>query len=338
LIRFGIIFMPRRALQDLSKMAKVIDQGMLDFLWVADESPSYGQRDVYITLTHLALSTKRVILGPGISNPYSRNITMAAYEALTLEELIPGRTVFGLGPGGSIPFVPLMIPVWNKPIKAVRESLQLLRSVFSGEETTMDGEFAKAYKVRSFLGKVNIPIYLAARGQQMIRLAGQYADGTLLAAPTGYMDFVRSELAKGAEASGRDVSKIDVGCILPTALSDDPQEARRLALHSAVLRTSDSPAIVMEKTGIGLEEQQAVRRAFREKGEAEASKLVTDRMIDVFTVAGDVEHCIKKCREFIDAGVTQVLFGDPFGVDPLKGIETICSKVVPAVKAELGIS
>jgi 5,10-methylenetetrahydromethanopterin reductase len=330
--------MPKKPLSDLSRMAKIIDQGMLDFLWVADESPSYGQRDAYVTLTHLALTTKRVKLGPGISNPYSRNITMAAYEALTLEELIPGRTVFGLGPGGSIPFVPLKIPVWNRPIKAMSESFQLLRSIFNGEETSMEGEFAKANKVKSFLGKVAIPIYLAARGQQMLRLAGQHADGTLLAAPTAYMEFVRSELAKGAEISGRDYSKIDVGCILSTALSNDPKEARRLALHSATLRTSDSPAIVMEKTGIGLDEQDAVRRAFREKGEAEAIKHVTDKMIDTFTVAGDVEHCVKKCRQFIEAGVTQVLFGDPFGADPVQGLETICGQVVPAVKAELGVS
>jgi 5,10-methylenetetrahydromethanopterin reductase len=283
----------------------------------------------------MASATRRIKLGPGVTNPYSRNMTMVAYQALTLEELAPRRTLLGLGPGGSIPFTPLRIPVWNKPVKAVRESVQLARAVFSGEEVTMDGEFVKANKVKSFLGQVNIPIYLAARGTQMLKLAGELSDGTLLSSPPKYLRYALSLIKDSAKAAGRDPTSVDTGAIVVIVISDDTECARKLALHSAFRRTRDSPIEVLDMVGIKASEQEAIKSTFRQKGEQEAFQLVTDRMIDAFTVAGDAEYCVRRCREYLDTGITNLMFGDPFGPEAVKSLEMVTGKVIPALIAEI---
>jgi len=335
IVRFGIAFEPNRPLDECLALGIAADKGSIGQIWVGDESPAFPQRDVYVTLALMASVTRRVKLGPGVTNPYSRNMTMVAYQALTFEELAPGRTLLGLGPGGSIPLTPLRIPIWNKPVKAVREAVQLARAVFSGEEVTMEREFVRASRVKSFLGRVSIPIYLAARGTQMMRLAGELADGTLLSSPPKHLRYALSLIRESARAANRDPSSIDIAAIAVAVISDDSEHARRLALHSALRRTRDSPTEVLEMVGIKASEQEALRSTFKQKGEQEALRLVTDRMVDAFTVAGDAEYCIKRFREYLDTGIRNLIFGDPFGPEPVDSLGILNDKVIPALRAEI---
>jgi 5,10-methylenetetrahydromethanopterin reductase len=334
MLTFGVVFTPSRSQDESLALATIADRNKIDFLWAGDETPANGMRDVYVTLTYIATQTRRIRIGPGVCNPYSRNIVMTLCEALTLEEMIPHRTTFGLGPGGSFPLTPLGIPMWNKPIKAVRESLVLARTIFSGQKASISGEFATANGVQSHLGKVNIPIYLAVRGLQMAKLAGELADGTLIATPLPYLRHVVAKLREGARAANRDFSDLDVGCVIQAMVSEDAEKARAAARHVAALTTIDSPESIINEVGISVSDQDELRRTYRDKGMDAAVELVTDKMVDAFTVAGDSEHCARVCKEFISAGAKQLVFGVPLGAEGVKELERISQSVIPALESE----
>lgn len=329
----GIIYMPNQNVRDNERFARISDKYGIDFLWIADETPAYPLRDSIVALSYIATITKRVRIGPGIFNPYSRNAIMAAYEQLTLHELSRERSVFGVGPGGSLPLVPLGIKIWDRPIRAVRETISVSRRIFNGETVDFDGQIVKARRVKPFTKfEKPIPIYLAARGPQMLGLAGELADGTLLASPIPYLSYAIDRVKEGLKKAGRSYAEMDLGCILPMAVSKDEEEARNLVRHSAALRTSDSPRFVIDMLGIDPRDQEEVRKALHSKGIPEAAKIVNDKMIDGFTVPGNVEMCIKKCQEFMRAGVKQLIFGDPFGAKPEDAFETICKEIVPHIR------
>jgi len=70
-----------------------------DTAWITDTHLIC--RELWVTLTACALATSRIRLGPGITVPHTRHISVTASAAVTLEELAPGRVVVGVGTGGS---------------------------------------------------------------------------------------------------------------------------------------------------------------------------------------------------------------------------------------------
>jgi 5,10-methylenetetrahydromethanopterin reductase len=309
------------------------DTNRLDLIWVADQTPAIGYRDVYVVLSYLAGQTKHVKLAPGVINPYTRNPVIAAHQSLTLEELAHSRTVFGIGPGGTLPLTPMAIPMWTRPIKIMRESLEFLRAFFSGKEVTMNGEFVKARKVKSFLGKVDIPIYVGARGPKLFRLAGELADGVYTNAPLATLRMVLEQIREGANRVRREPSTIGLASAVSAAISDDPEEARERLKVTLAWRVAYTPLSIIEQTNIKTSDYLTVRKAVEEKGESAASSLVSDQMIDNFAIAGDLEHCVKLCRRYIDSGATHLVFRSD-AYEPLQGLKPICDELIPALRSE----
>src|SRR4029450_13280742 len=58
-------------------------------------------RELWVTLTACAVATSRIRLGPGITVPHTRHISVTASAAATLDDLAEGRVVVGGGTGGS---------------------------------------------------------------------------------------------------------------------------------------------------------------------------------------------------------------------------------------------
>ena len=73
----------------------------------------------------------------------------------------------------------------SRPLKAMREYVEVLRRLFRMETVTFDGDFVKVREIRLDVvyGDPNtprkIPIYIGATGWQMMELTGEVADGRL---------------------------------------------------------------------------------------------------------------------------------------------------------------
>src|ERR1039457_1608296 len=135
-----------------------------------------------------------------------------AVQAATVAQLSAGRFVLGLGTGGYGPSFWASVGLPDRPIAVMREYTTAVRRLLAGETVTSDGP---AFALRSVsLGVRDLPpapVYLAALGPQMLRLAGEVADGALLnwATPERIAGS-RTFLAQGAARAGRSPAAITV--------------------------------------------------------------------------------------------------------------------------------
>ncbi len=198
MVRIGIEFVPDKPIDKIVKWTKLAEEAGFDNVWITDH---YNNRNVWATLTAIALNTEKIIMGPGVTNPYHISPAMTASAAVTIHELSHGRSVIGIGAGDKVTLNNLGIE-WTKPVSHVMESIDYMRKLIAGKKYSKDG---KAFKVaRAKLACVkrepvldadgnpvmkdgkpakkgpDIPIYVGAQGPQMLTRAAKVADGILI--------------------------------------------------------------------------------------------------------------------------------------------------------------
>jgi alkanesulfonate monooxygenase SsuD/methylene tetrahydromethanopterin reductase-like flavin-dependent oxidoreductase (luciferase family) len=132
----SVNLIPEAPIAGIVALAQHAEAVGFDRCWVYDEG--LATRDVYVTLTAIAAATSAIKLGTGITNPYTRHPSTTAATIASLDEYSGGRAFLGLGAGGSLTLDPLGVDR-SQPLRAVRETLQACRGLFSGRPTTMEG-------------------------------------------------------------------------------------------------------------------------------------------------------------------------------------------------------
>lgn len=328
LTSLGIAITPSKHPDEFVKITQLCEKAGIGYIWVADEVPSVPYRDPFVTMTALALKTKKVKLGTNITNPYTRHPSHIAAAMLSIDEISNGRAVIGLGPGGSLALQPLGYKMWDRPVLAVREAVKVLRKLLDGEVVDYDGPFMKANRIQMFR-KSPIPIYIAARGEMMLNLAGQVADGVLPTSPIKLLPSHVKIIKEAANKAKRDPAKIDIANTVPFSISKDEDAAREAVKPEITYMISNFPTSWLESINMTPEEQEAVRKALFKGGIKEAKKKVADRMVDEIGIAGTPKTCVKKFKEMMAAGCTQAVMASPFGPDLKEAFNLIRDEVIP---------
>ncbi|MDQ2816396.1 MAG: LLM class flavin-dependent oxidoreductase [Actinomycetota bacterium] len=165
-----------------------------------------------------------------------------AAQAATLAQLSSGRFVLGVGTGGYGPAFWASVGLPNRPIAVMREYVTQLRALLAGQSVTASqtdiGGGSPGWPRSASLGIKDLPaapVYLAALGPQMLRLAGETADGALLNwATPEHIAVSRARIAEGAARAGRDPGAVPVTMYIRVCVDDDVAAARR-ALGQQVL-------------------------------------------------------------------------------------------------------
>ena len=176
--RFGIITWadPRTPVREIGDVAREAEAMGFSTLWIWD-TPIYT-KDAYVALTVAAQATEKIRLGPGVSNPLTRHISVIANSIATLDDLSEGRVVLGMGRGAPGSANAVGFP--TESMARFRERLLDLRDLVSGEEVKV-GE-SGGYRVHAV--ERRIPIYLSVWGPKMIEMAGELSEGALIAGPS----------------------------------------------------------------------------------------------------------------------------------------------------------
>src|ERR1700724_243187 len=136
-------------------------------------------RDPFARLGAATQATSRIGLGTSVIDPYTRHPALMAQATATLAEMAPGRFRVVLGSGSHFETLP---GYGNpRPVAALREATQLMRALWAGEKVTLDGQIVK-FRDGSLDWKPSSvpPLYIASRGPQILKLAGEIADGILI--------------------------------------------------------------------------------------------------------------------------------------------------------------
>jgi alkanesulfonate monooxygenase SsuD/methylene tetrahydromethanopterin reductase-like flavin-dependent oxidoreductase (luciferase family) len=188
--------------------------------------PETWAYDTTVLLAEAAVRTERITLGTGILGVWNRSAATIAMAAASLASVSGGRFVLGLGASTPQLTEGLHDVPFAAPIARLRRTLQQVRALLTGERIPLAVTTA-ARPLRLNVPRVEVPIYLAALGEQSVRLAGELADGWV---PFMYP---RSHLASGIERlraearrAGRPEPLPVVSPSVPAIVADDPGRAR----------------------------------------------------------------------------------------------------------------
>jgi 5,10-methylenetetrahydromethanopterin reductase len=289
-------------LPELVRLARVAESLGFDGLWVNDAQCRW--RDIYVSLGAIGASTTRLALGPSVTNPVSRHITVTASAMYSLHELTGGRARMGFGIGDAA--------VKDIGKKAVRlrelaQAAEMIRELWRGNEITL-GERRTSLSYVDVSGPT-IPVYFAASGPNLIRLAGGLADGALLnvGAEPRYIQAALSKLEDGARSAGRTRDGIKVAVRIPSCVSDEPDATRYVRSRVGVTLLYRAPADLDEAERQAVEK---IRRAHDPREhlglDASYAQHVTNSLIDKFALAGPPEKCLERVRALVKTGVDEL--------------------------------
>ncbi|GAA4252974.1 LLM class flavin-dependent oxidoreductase [Dactylosporangium darangshiense] len=333
-LRIGVASLVERPMPELAAQAARLESLGYDQIWVPDERLL---RNVYVALATIATATSRIGLATGVTNPYTRHPAMTAAAIATIDELSGGRASLGLGAGGGLDAFGIDRP---SPVKALRETTAIVRALTGGERfTAREGMFPMDAGL-NFTSSRRVPVYLAARGPKILRLAGEIADGVVIggfARPEG-IDYARRQVAQGLERSGRTWSDLDVVSWLYVSVDDDAEKAR-VAVAKIVLASLVTSRPILDQLGVDLpgplrDHLDRTGWAFPALDAHEAAALLSPGLLDTFAVYGTPDDCVRRLREIRECGIdhlTCVLFA-PSGSTVDDVAERLAESVLPALR------
>src|SRR5581483_1762630 len=172
--RFGIVFLPER-FDGWGDLCRETEDAGFDWLGVADSQSVF--RELYVALTLAVLHTRRLRLGPLVTNPLTRHLVVTASAMASVDEVAGGRAVLGLGSGDSAIHT---IGAPPATLAGLEESIVTLGRLTAGETIERAGGAGRARRWRVHRATRRIPIYLAAEGPRTLELAGRVADGVIV--------------------------------------------------------------------------------------------------------------------------------------------------------------
>ena len=164
-----------------------------------------------------------------------------------------------------------------------------MRAILRGEEPPDSELFPTKFAFMGYAARAELPIYVAALSPNMIRLAGELADGVMLwlCCPSYIESTVIPALREGVEASGRSFDDFDVVAAVPIALTDDP-EAARATLRQDLIPYASLPFYRAMLEASGFADELAAFDEGMAAGDIERAKAgLSDRMLAELAGIGD---------------------------------------------------
>ncbi|WNY22911.1 F420-dependent glucose-6-phosphate dehydrogenase [Methanimicrococcus hongohii] len=326
-MKFGIELVPNEPVFKIAAYTKAAEDQGFEYVWITDH---YNNREVYSTISVLALATNKIKIGAGVTNPYTRSPVITATSIASVNEIAGGRTVLGIGPGDKMTFEALGL-LGEKPLTAVRESAVVVRELLTGKKVSYDGEIVKLKNAKIDFADpkktgvdMNIPIYIGAQGPKMLETAGAVGDGILING-SHPDDFKAAavQIKKGAEGSGRNIKDIDVAAYTCFSVDEDAEKAYAAAKPVVAFIIAGAADVLLERHSISKELKTEIADAIGRGDFKGLNTIITDDAADRFAVVGDYDACLKKAKELEKAGVTQLVAGSPLGPNKEKSIKLI---------------
>lgn len=318
--RVALYLQDAHPIQDGIEYVQYAEQKGFEAVWQAE---SRLVRDAVVPMAAFAATSKRIKVGSGVINNWTRNAALIAATFLTLDDLAPDRMLLGIGAWWD----PLAKNVGidrRKPLTAMRETVTVVRKLLNAETVTFHGEFVnvegiKLDVVHGRKGPRNVPIYIGATGPKMLELTGEIADGVVLnyLVTPQYNAEAMERLEAGAKRAGRSIDEIDRPQLVVCSMDADRKKAldgaRKLVTQYLAQQPHFAKALGAEQAMVDKIKSVMGWPATEEQIE-EAMQYVPDEMVQKVAAAGTPEECKAKVQEYVDAGATcPILY--PLGPD-----------------------
>ena len=299
--RVGLGLAARGDVKDAAEWARRAEDLGLDSVWVHD---SYFERDPITYLTAMGMETRRIGLGAGALNPYTRNPVVVAMTMSALDDLAPRRCTLALGSGLPLRLSQMAIP-YDDTVARVSEAIDQIRTLWRGEPLKLNDKVPPLQPM--FQPPHRIPIYIAAYRTPFLDLCGEKADGYLARPAESLPAFqkMRARVLQSAAAHGRSAGDIDFRGYLLCLFDSSRQAALNRAKREpfVIYMISVLSDISMKRAGFDPAPRSQIAAAWRAEDYHRAGELIPDELLDAFILCGTVTEVAARAAAYHDAGM-----------------------------------
>jgi len=308
--RVALYLQDKHPIREGMELAKYAEERGFEAVWQAE---SRLVRDAIVPMAAFAAVTDKIKVGSGVINNWTRNPAIIAATFLTLDDLAPNRAICGIGAWWD----PLAQQVGidrARPLRAMREVVEVCRQLFTLESVTYEGEFVHVKDIQLDVvhGRReprNVPLMIGATGMKMMELTGEIADGIVLnyCVPPEYNDQAMKHLQIGADKAGRSMDEIDRPQLVVCSVHEDRKTALDGARELLTQYLAQQPHIAKASQfdpEVLKEIQSIIGWPATKEQIQKAMPLVPDDFVQHITASGTPEEVRAKVQEYIDKGAT----------------------------------
>jgi probable F420-dependent oxidoreductase len=310
-VDFGVVLQndpPAWRIVEFARQAEILG---FTHVWAFDSHLLW--QEPYVIFSQILSNTRKVKVGPMVTNPATRDWTVTASLFATLNEMFGNRTICGIGRGDSAVRVINGAPV---TLATLRDSIQVIRTLARGEQATYKGTLLQF----PWSDGGELPVWVAAYGPKALALTGEVGDGFILQlADPDITAWSIAAVRKAAADAGRDPSDVKICVAAPAYVTDGTssnlEHARRQCRWFGAMVGNHVADIVSRYGADGtaipkaLSDYIAGRESYDYNHHGKATNthadFVPDEIIDRFCLIGPVERQIERLQELESLGVDQ---------------------------------
>ncbi|MBN9195145.1 MAG: TIGR03842 family LLM class F420-dependent oxidoreductase [Microbacterium sp.] len=303
---FGVVLQTNPPASRTVQLAKLAEAHGFSHVWTFDSHLLW--EEPYVIHSAILAETRRITVGPFVTNPATRDWTVTASVFATLNEMYGNRTICGIGRGDSAVRVTNGTPT---TMAELRESIHVIREPANSRAVEYKGATLQFPWSRGS----ELDVWVAAYGPQALKLTGEVGDGFILQlADPDIAAWMIRQVKDAAAAAGRDPDAIAFCVAAPMYVGDDGEHMRdqcrwfggMVGNHVAdiVSRYGQRGAVPGELT-----DYIAGRTGYdyNSHGRAENDHVdfVPDAIVDRFCILGTAADHVAKLEQLRELGVTQ---------------------------------
>jgi probable F420-dependent oxidoreductase len=305
-MEFGAVLQTHPPASRTIHLAKLAEQHGFEYVWTFDSH--FLWEEPYVIYSQILAQTNRVIVGPMVTNPATRDWTVTASIFATLNEMFGNRTICGIGRGDSAVRVTNGAPT---TLKTLRESIHVIRELANSRSVEYNGAtlqfpWSKGSK---------LDVWVAAYGPLALKLTGEVGDGFILQlADLDIAEWMIKTVRDAAEKVGRDPMAVKFCVAAPMYVGDDWEHMRNQTRWFGGM-VGNHVADIVAKYGDAGHVPKALTDYIKARegydynqhgltGNSHAD-FVPDEIIDRFCVLGTPDDHIKKLTALKELGVDQ---------------------------------
>jgi F420-dependent oxidoreductase-like protein len=287
-VRIGLMVGPERGryatkVDRLRADARWAEEAGFASIWVPQIPDEF---DALTAATLIGLETSRIEIGTAVIPVQPRHPIALAQQVLSVQAVLRGRLALGLGVSHHWIIDEMLGLPYERPAATMRAHLDVLDQALTGAGAGSVDVENDVFRVHNPIDITDVgptPVLIAALGPQMLKIAGERTDGTILwmADERAIASHVVPHLHAAAEAAGRPAPRIVAG--IPVCVCGDDE------VDVAVARTNR----VLSEAEVSPNYQKLL-----DLGDATA--------VGDLLAAGSESTVEKRLRSFADAGVTDV--------------------------------
>ncbi|WP_280199850.1 glucose-6-phosphate dehydrogenase (coenzyme-F420) [Nocardia cyriacigeorgica] len=317
--------------RELVELAVLAEEHGLDSATVSDHFQPWRHKGGHapFSLAWMAAAgerTERILLGTSVLTPtYRYNPAVIAQAFATMGCLYPNRVMLGVGTGEALNEIATGYtgewPEFKERFARLRESVDLMRALWTGERTDFDGQYYRTVGASIYdVPKGGIPVYIAAGGPLVARYAGRAGDGFICTSGKGmdlYTEKLMPAVAEGAAKVGREVAAIDRMIEIKISYDTDPELALENTRFWAPL-------------SLTAEQKHSITDPI--EMEAAADALPIEQIAKRWIVASDPDDAVAQIKPYLDAGLNHLVFHAP-GHDQRRFLDLFQRDLAPRLRA-----